>query len=95
MDYKIKENSKIAAIAALLMKASQMAMVVGKTIYLHNTSREEFLGDTRWLRHEMVHLRQFEKYGLLRFLLLYTWESIRKGYYNNKYEIEARKGETL
>ncbi len=95
MDYKIKENSWIAGLAAYMMKSGQMAMVIGKTIYLYNTSRSEFLEDTRWLKHEMVHLRQFRKYGLIRFLLMYTWESIRNGYYNNRFEVEAREGERL
>lgn len=95
MNYRIKENSWLAWLAAKMMKSAQMAMVIGKTIHLHNTHKAEFLKDTRWLKHEMVHLRQFRQYGLLRFLLMYTWESIKKGYYNNKYEIEAREGERL
>jgi hypothetical protein len=95
MEYKIKENSWIAGVAALCMRSTQMAMVVGKTIHLYNTPKAEFLNDTRWLKHELVHLRQFKQHGVLKFLIMYTWESIRKGYYNNKYEVEAREGEVL
>jgi len=28
-------------------------------------------------------------------LVKYLWESIRKGYYNNRFEVEARKAEEL
>lgn len=85
----------MAGIAAYFMKSDQLAMVVGKTIHLHNTKSAEFLADRRWFKHELVHLKQFARYGLLRFLAMYTWESIKKGYYNNKYEVEAREGEVL
>ena len=93
MEYKIKENSFIAKRAARIMKARQLAIVVGKTIHLHNTSREEFLKNERWLKHELVHIRQFQQHGFFRFIILYLWECRRAGYWNNKYEVEARAGE--
>ncbi len=39
----IKEKSWLAAIAARKLKTTKVAMVIGRTIYLHNTSREEFM----------------------------------------------------
>ena len=41
-------------------------------------------------RHELVHINQFQKYPLI-FPFLYCIEFLKKGYYNNKYEIEARE----
>lgn len=89
----IKENSIIARIAAWKMKSSQIAIVIGRTIHLHNTTRREFVANKRWLTHEMEHIRQYRKYGLVRFIVLYLAETARKGYYNNKYEVAARAAE--
>ena len=47
--------------------------------------------NTKWLiRHEMKHLEQIERLGRLRFSISYLWELARHGYWNNKFEIEAR-----
>ncbi|MEP7238358.1 MAG: hypothetical protein ABI685_10850 [Ferruginibacter sp.] len=70
-------------------------MVLGKTIHLHNTSKAEFLNDERWLKHELCHIKQFKEYGYFNFVVKYLWESLRKGYYNNRFEVEARAAETL
>ncbi|MBC7902418.1 MAG: DUF4157 domain-containing protein [Gemmatimonadaceae bacterium] len=91
--YFIKENSVLARLAAIRLKQEKMAMVLGKTIHLHNTSREEFLANSRWVSHELVHIRQFRDHGYFGFLFKYLIESIRNGYYNNKFEKEARDGE--
>ena len=93
MDCYIKENSLIARMAARKLGADAAAIVIGRTIHLHNASRKEFLSNPRWLRHEMVHIRQFLRYGFMPFVARYLWESLLHGYYNNKYEIEARLGE--
>lgn len=91
--YIIKENSWIARIAAWKLNASSVAIVLGHTIHLHNTKREEFLLNEQWVRHEIRHIRQFEEHGFAMFILKYLVESLRHGYYNNKYEIEARQAE--
>ncbi|MBE7173413.1 MAG: DUF4157 domain-containing protein [Williamsia sp.] len=93
MDCYIKENSPIARIAARKLRADAAAIVVGRTIHLYNASRREFLSNPRWLRHELVHIRQFRRYGFLSFIARYLWESLLNGYTNNKYEAEARQGE--
>ncbi len=90
---KIKENSFIARLAAKKLKSDNMAITIGKTIHLYNTTKDVFLSDKKWVRHEMQHIRQFQQYGLIRFIVMYTWESMRKGYYNNKWEKEARAAE--
>jgi len=93
--FSIKENSWIAKIAALKLRSTRVAIVIGDTIHLHNTSKQEFLQDEKWLRHELCHVRQFREHGFFTFILKYLWESIRRGYYNNRYEKEARAAENV
>lgn len=93
MEFLIKENSWIAKIAAKKLQSQSVAIVIGKTIHLHNVSKQDFLSDRKWFSHEMCHIRQFEKYGFLNFIFQYLWESIKNGYYNNKFECEARESE--
>ena len=90
----IKEKSFIARIAALKLGCRRVAIVVGKTIHLHNTTKLEFLANLAWVRHEMVHLDQFRRYGKLKFVILYICESIQNGYWNNRFEVEARMAES-
>lgn len=91
--YKIKEHSWLAKIAAKKLGTKRVAMVLGNCIHLHNTSKEAFLQDKKWLKHELCHVEQFKKYGFVGFIIRYLWESLKKGYYNNKYEVEARAAE--
>ncbi|MCB0714664.1 MAG: DUF4157 domain-containing protein [Chitinophagaceae bacterium] len=91
---KIKENSWLAKLAARKLKSDKMAMVIGHTIHLHNTTKEEFLNDERWLRHELKHVEQYKKHGVAGFLCKYLWQSLRHGYHDNVFEKEARESET-
>ena len=91
--YVIRERSWVARLAAWKLRASSVAIVVGKTIHLHNVSKDNFLKDEQWFKHEYCHLRQFKQHGFLPFIGKYLWESIRHGYFNNKYEVEARAAE--
>jgi hypothetical protein len=93
--YRIKENAWIARLAARKLNTRNMAIVFGRTIYLHNASREEFLNNNRWFKHELCHVRQYQQYGFIGFLVRYAWESIRNGYRNNRFEVEARAAENL
>ena len=70
-------------------------MVLGKTIHLHNTTKANFLKDERWLKHELCHIKQFREHSYFLFVVKYLWESLRKGYYNNRFEVEARNAEEL
>jgi tetratricopeptide (TPR) repeat protein len=94
MKCNIKENSFIARLVARIMKSNELALVIGKTIYLNNTSKEEFLKNESWVKHELVHICQFQQYGFLKFTFMYLWEFCKVGYWNNKYELEARAGES-
>lgn len=93
MKVKIKEHSWCTHLAARKMKCVTIAMVLGRTIHLWNISREEFLRRPAWVMHELEHVRQFQQYGFFPFCALYLWESIRRGYYNNRFEVEARRAE--
>jgi hypothetical protein len=93
MQLNIKENSWVAKLAAKKLRSKNVAIVLGSTIHLYNVSKQEFLQNKKWVKHEMTHLEQFKRYGFFSFIVMYLWESARKGYYNNKYEIEARMAE--
>lgn len=93
MDVFIKENSSLARLAARQLRSPQAAIVVKHTIYLWGASREEFLQSSSWVRHEVAHVYQYKKYGLMKFLWLYLYESLVNGYNNNRFEKEARKYE--
>ncbi len=95
LKYHIKENSFFAKLAAKKLGASSVAMVLGSTIHLHNTSKQDFINDEKWLKHELCHIKQFKKYGYAGFLVRYLWQSLKHGYYNNKFEVEARQAEDL
>lgn len=93
MDYVIKENSWIAKLAAFKMGSKKVAIVIGNTIHLYKTPRQDFLKNERWVKHELCHIKQFEENGFVSFIAKYLWESLKHGYYNNKYEAEAREAE--
>jgi uncharacterized protein DUF4157 len=90
---KIRENSPFARLGAWKLNTKRMAMTIGDTIHLHNTTRAEFLCDRRWVKHELKHVEQFRRHGLLNFLWKYLLESVREGYHNNRFEKEARAAE--
>lgn len=94
VSFSIKEDSLIARVAAAKLRAERAAIVLGNTVHLWRTTSDDFLNNERWVRHELTHIRQFKQYGFLKFILLYLFESIRNGYYNNKYEVEARRMES-
>jgi hypothetical protein len=93
MIIRIKENSVLAKLAAKRLKVERVAMVLGKTIHLHNTTKEQFLQNKKWLTHEAVHVQQYQQHGFFKFLFLYLMESLKKGYWNNRFEVEAREKE--
>lgn len=90
---RIRENSWLAWLAARKLGVPAVALTIGRTIHLHRTSKLDFLGDERWVRHELAHVAQFRKYGFWKFVYLYLAESLKNGYFFNKYEIEARQAE--
>ena len=93
MKVRIKENSWVAKLAAKKMKVDSVAIVFGNTIHLYNTSRSQFLNDSDWLCHELKHVQQYKQHGFAGFIGKYLFEWMKNGYYNNRFEIEARESE--
>ncbi len=91
--FTIKEKSWLAKIAAKKLHTSAVAMVIGSTIHLYNTSKTDFLQNKKWVKHELCHIRQYRQHGFAGFIIKYLWESVQKGYYNNRFEVEARAAE--
>lgn len=92
---RVKENSWLAKIAAAKLRSSSVAIVIGNTIHLYNTTQEDFLQNQRWLKHELCHIRQYKQHGFLLFIGKYLWQSIKNGYHNNPFEVQARAAENL
>lgn len=90
---RIRENSLFARFAAWKLKSSGAAIVFGNVIHLYGVTREAFLRDRRWVRHEVCHVKQYRRYGYRRFLWRYVADWIRAGYWNIPFEKEARLAE--
>jgi hypothetical protein len=90
---KIREQSLFAKVAARQLRCKTVAAVFGRTIHLWNVSREDFMQRRSWVVHEVEHVRQFQRYGYVRFSALYLLEYTRRGYHNNRFEVEARLAE--
>lgn len=91
---RIKEDSLMARLAAWKMGAFSVALTLGNTIHLHRATAAEFTADRSWVLHELKHVEQFRRHGFLPFIILYLAEWLRKGYYNNRFEVEARAAES-
>lgn len=63
------------------------AVTLGHTIFVH----PRITMTRQLLVHELVHVRQWEADAL--FPLRYALEWVRRGYWNNRYEQEARAAE--
>jgi len=85
---KIKENSKIAKLAARINKSEKYAITIGRTIFI-NCKEEEFLSQTWWVRHELTHVEQYNKLGIGRFLATYLFYSVFHNYSDIPFEKEA------
>lgn len=75
-----------------------VAFTVGRHIYCRSDNPSEQL-----LRHETAHILQYEKYGIIRFLLIYyldylsgltRYQNHNDAYLNIPFEVEARKFES-
>lgn len=91
---RVKEGAWIAAIAAKFLGCSNAAIVVSNTIYIYGVTKQAFLQNERWLRHELQHVLQYYRLGFVGFLFLYLLNHIKYGYRNNPLEVEARAAET-
>lgn len=69
----------------LLGQRSVAAITLWRTVWLGDTTRF----DPELLLHEARHVAQFE--SSRAFPVLYLWESLRRGYHANRYEVDARE----
>jgi hypothetical protein len=90
---RIVEQSTPARLAAAWLGSRKVAMVWGNRVLLWGCSQEEFLTNTPWVRHELKHVEQYQRFGMVGFLVRYIAYSIRYGYANNPLELEARQAE--
>lgn len=91
---RLHSNSLIARIAACKLRERSVAVTIGRHICLYGISKEGFLKDKCWVCHELAHVEQYARYGFLRFIFLYLKESRENGYFNNRFEADARNRET-
>ena len=63
------------------------AITFGRHVFVSSRGYD----DQKLLAHEQVHINQYAKEGFIWFILKYIWFSVRYGYYNNPFEVEARK----
>jgi hypothetical protein len=90
---RLVENSWVARLAAAKLKAQGAALVLGSAIHLYNITKQEFLSSPRLVRHELKHIDQYKRFGIVGFLSRYAWYSMKYGYFNNPLEQEARGAE--
>ena len=95
LQVNIIENSWLAKVAAWKMGVDNVALTLGTTIHLYKASAEVLINNERWVRHELKHVEQFLRHGFLKFIVLYLVETLKNGYHNNKFEIEARDAEMI
>ena len=65
-----------------------VAMTLGRTIHVRGTHLPVWV-----MRHELAHVRQWERYGKVGFLARYLWQCARYGYANAPLELEAEAAE--
>jgi hypothetical protein len=69
----------------LLGQRSVAAVTLWRTVWLGDTTQF----DPELLLHESRHVAQFE--SSRAFPVRYVWESLRRGYHANRYEVDARE----
>ena len=68
-----------------LGQRSAAAITLWGRVFLSTTA----LLETELLLHEFRHVQQFE--ASVTFPVRYLWESVRRGYFANRYEVDARQ----
>ena len=82
-------ESNIAWMVGKINKELPYAITTSKDCARYSCSKE--LVTDKWRKHEDTHKAQYAKLGWFGFVIAYLLESIKHGYYNNKFEIEARE----
>jgi hypothetical protein len=63
--------------------------VSGFTLWRTIWVEANFICEAELLLHEIRHVQQFE--ASVSFPLQYVWESLRRGYHANRFEVDARR----
>lgn len=91
--FRVVGNSKLAKIAGRINgEREKYAITFGKTIFVSCT-KEDFLSEHWWVRHEVTHVEQYKKYGIFGFLKRYVAYAIVYHYHENPFEKEAISAE--
>ena len=73
---KLIPHSNLAKIIGRMHgEEEDYAITIGRTIFL-SCSKQDFLSDTPWVRHELTHVQQYKKYGVLEFAKRYLFSAI-------------------
>lgn len=74
-------------ISWLLRKSGFSGVTLPWAIYI----LPEKLSDTILIKHERQHEQQIKQHGVVMFYIKYLWYNFKYGYFNNPFEVEARK----
>lgn len=85
---KFKKASGLVRLFMDAMEFYYMAMPNDTIYYLYSRP----VG--RMYRHELKHIEQYNRDGVIKYLIRWWWQYITVGYDNIDYEIEAREAET-
>ena len=91
-EVRVVENSGLAKVVAKIKGEQLYAITFGKTIFI-NCKKEEFFNNQWWVKHELAHVRQYQKHGILRFLAMYAYYAVFHPKSINPFEIEAEVAE--
>lgn len=86
---RVRSGRWVPALGGMLgrMRGPAAAVTLGRNIVVHPAARLT----RRLLAHELEHVRQWERERW--FPLRYCAESLRRGYFSNRFEEEARSAE--
>jgi uncharacterized protein DUF4157 len=85
-------NSLLAKAAAKINRQETFAITFGRTIFV-SCKKEDFFKKEWWVRHELTHVAQYQKHGVLQFLSLYIYYSVFHHKSENPFEKEAEDAE--
>jgi hypothetical protein len=83
-------KAKIIVSLASKLTPGTEGVTLGENIYIWPPEKAE---NKRLIKHEMCHVRQWERYGKIGFLSRYIYEFIKYGYKASPLELEATLAE--
>jgi len=91
--FRVKDNSRLAKFVGRMSgQEEKYAITFGKTIFV-SCPKKDFLAESWWVRHEVTHVQQYKKYGVVGFLERYIVSSIFHSYRQIPFEKEALSAE--